>query len=70
MSPSYRNQSVDLQSNSADQFLYDGNIGRSKVKNDKFQWSWEGDDRESLTYNYLPHCGMTRLAKPCKSYVV
>ena len=26
--PSYRNQLVDLQSNSTDWFLYDGNIGR------------------------------------------
>ena len=28
MAPSYRNQSVDLQSKSADWFLYDENIGR------------------------------------------
>ena len=28
MFPSYRNQSVDLQSKSTDWFLYDGNIGR------------------------------------------
>ena len=26
--PSYRNQSVDLQSKSTDWFLYEGNIGR------------------------------------------
>ena len=32
MFQSYRNQSVDLQSKSTDLFLYDGNIGRSKVK--------------------------------------
>ena len=32
MFPSYRNQSVDLQSKSTDWFLYDGNIGRKKVK--------------------------------------
>ena len=28
MFPSYRNQSVDLQSKSSDWFLYDGDIGR------------------------------------------
>ena len=28
MFPSYRNQSVDLQSKSTNWFLYDGNIGR------------------------------------------
>ena len=32
MFPSYRNQSVDLQSKSTDWFLYDGNIGRRRVK--------------------------------------
>ena len=32
MSPSYRNQSVDLQSKSTDWFLYDGNIGGWRVK--------------------------------------
>ena len=32
MFTSYRNQSVDLQSKSTDWFLYDGNIGRLKVK--------------------------------------
>ena len=32
MFPSYRNQSVDLQSKSNNWFLYDGNIGRSQVK--------------------------------------
>ena len=31
MFPSYRNQSVDLQSRSTDWFLYDGNIGRKRV---------------------------------------
>ena len=31
MFPSYRNQSVDLQSKSTDWFLYDGNIGRYRV---------------------------------------
>ena len=36
MSTSYRNQSVDLQSKSTDWFLYDGNIGREKVKIKKF----------------------------------
>ena len=34
MFPSYRNQSVDLQSKSTDWFLYDGNIGREKVNNE------------------------------------
>ena len=34
MFPSYRNQSVDLQRKSTDWFLYDGNIGRQKVKTD------------------------------------
>ena len=29
---SYRNQSVDLQIKSTDWFLYDGNIGRQRVK--------------------------------------
>ena len=32
MFPSYRNQSVDLQSKSTDWFLCDGNIGRETVK--------------------------------------
>ena len=32
MFPSYRNQSVDLQGKSAGWFLFDGNIGREKVK--------------------------------------
>ena len=32
MFPSYRNQSVDLQSKSIDWLLYDGNIGRYRVK--------------------------------------
>ena len=32
MFPSYRNQSVDLQSKSTGWFLCDGNIGREKVK--------------------------------------
>ena len=31
MFPSYRNQSVDLQSKSTDWFLYDENIGRERV---------------------------------------
>ena len=31
MFPSYRNQSVDLQSRSTDQFLYNGDIGRERV---------------------------------------
>ena len=30
--PSYRNQSLDLQSKSADWFLYDGNISSYRVK--------------------------------------
>ena len=29
---SYRNQSVDLQNKSTDWFLYDGNIGRKRIK--------------------------------------
>ena len=33
MFPSYWNQSVDLESKSTDWFLYDGNIGRCKIKN-------------------------------------
>ena len=32
MFPSYTNQPVDLLCNSTDWFLYDGNIGRWKVK--------------------------------------
>ena len=32
MFPSYRNQSVDLQSKSTDWFLYDWSIGRYRVK--------------------------------------
>ena len=32
MFPSYRNQSVDLQSKSNDCFVYDGNVGRERVK--------------------------------------
>ena len=32
MFPSYRNQSVDLLYKSTDWFLYDGNIGRYRVK--------------------------------------
>ena len=36
MFPSYRNQSVGLQSKSTDWFLYDGNIGRKGVNNRVF----------------------------------
>ena len=32
MFPSYRNQLVNFQSKSTDWFLYNGNIGREKVK--------------------------------------
>ena len=32
MFPSYRNQSVEFLCKSTDWFLYDGNIGRKKVK--------------------------------------
>ena len=35
MFSSYRKQSVDLQSKSIDWFLYDGNIGRWKVREKK-----------------------------------
>ena len=34
MFPSYRNQSVDLQSKSTDWFLYDGNIGRQRLNSE------------------------------------
>ena len=37
MFPSYRNQSAELQSKSTNWFLYDGNIGRYKVK-DLYTW--------------------------------
>ena len=42
MFSSYRNQLVDLQSKPTDWFLYDGNIGRQKVKENlsrKNKWS-------------------------------
>ena len=32
MFPSYRNQSIDLQSKSTNWFLYDGEIGRYRIK--------------------------------------
>ena len=35
MFPSYRNQSVDMQSKSIDWCLYDGNIGRERVKKEE-----------------------------------
>ena len=39
MFPSYRNQSVDLQSKSTDCFLYAGNIGRQRVNREKTKYS-------------------------------
>ena len=38
MFPSYRHQSVDLQSKSTDWFLYDGNVGREKVNTSLFEY--------------------------------
>ena len=44
MFPSYRNQSVDLQSKSADWFLYDGNIELGK---------WGYDDLQSKSTDWF-----------------
>ena len=38
MFPSYRHQSVDLQSKSTDRFLYDGNVGLEKVNTSLFEY--------------------------------
>ena len=55
MFPSYRNQSVNLQSKSTDWFLYDRNIGRLRVKFHDLFWtvhdSYEACSLKTNVYN-------------------